>query len=258
MIISSYAQGVPSWVDLMTSDQDAAIAFYGAAFGWEAMISGPEMGNYAMCMKGGHAVAGIGGLPEGSPMPTMWTTYISVEDADVIAQRAAEAGGQIIAPVLAVAGEGSFPGRMAVIADPSGGVFGIWEAHDHKGSGLANEPGSFAWNELLSRDPASARAFFTAVFDYDWEVMDTNTEMEYLGAKVDGRAIAGLMPMPGDVPAEVPSYWNLYFAVEDTDETVIRAVAAGGTALVPAFDSPFGRMAVLADPQGANFSIVQV
>lgn len=256
MIIESYAAGTPSWVDLMTTDQDSAIDFYCDLFGWQAMKSGEDMGNYAMCMNGDQPVAGIGPIPDGSPTPAAWTTYISVDDADAVAAAAADAGGQVIAPVMTVEGEGQKAGRMAIIADPAGGVFGIWEPHDHKGSGLANEPGSFTWNELLSRDPQASRDFLGTLFGYEWEAMEGVEQMEYYTAKVGGRNVLGTMVVPPAIPAEVPSYWNTYFAVADTDDTVARAVASGGSVLAPAFDSPFGRMAVLADPQGASFSVV--
>lgn len=256
MIMDSYDAGVPSWVDLMTVDQDSAIAFYCDLFDWQAMKSGPEMGNYAMCMKGDQPVAGIGPIPDGSAMPAAWTTYISVDDADAVAAAAIAAGGQILAPVMSVEGAGHKAGRMAIVADPAGGVFGIWEPNEHRGSGLANEPGSFTWNELLSRDPQASREFLGSLFGYEWERMAGVEEMDYYTAKLGGRPVAGVMIVPPMIPADVPSYWNTYFAVADTDDTVARAVANSGTLLQPAFDSPFGRMAVLADPQGAAFSVV--
>jgi predicted enzyme related to lactoylglutathione lyase len=258
MIIESHVAGTPSWIDLMTTDQDSAIAFYGEVFGWQAMVSGPEMGNYAMCMIGDQPVAGIGPIPsEGPPFPPSWSVYISVDDADAVAAAATAAGGQIVAPVMDVAGAGQHPGRMAILAEPSGGVVGLWEPHDHRGSGLVNEPGSFAWNEFLSRDPSATRDFFGTLFGYEWQAME-GAPMEYHSASLAGNQAFGVMGIPPGMPAEVPSHWNTYFAVADTDQSVATALAAGGTALSPAFDSPFGRMAVLADPQGASFSIMAV
>ncbi|MFZ1855020.1 MAG: VOC family protein [Candidatus Nanopelagicales bacterium] len=257
MIIESYTAGTPSWVDLMTSDQDAAIAFYGDLFGWQALKSGPEMGNYAMCMKGDHTVAGIGVVPDDQSFPPSWTTYISVDDADAVVAAALAAGGQVMAPAMTIEGGGQVSGRMAVLADPSGGVFGIWEPHDHRGSGLANEPGSFAWNELLSLDPQGSRDFLATVFGYEWEAME-NSPMEYFSGQVDGRAVLGVMGMPPNMPDAVPSHWNTYFAVADADDVAARAVASGGTLLGEVSDTPFGRMAVIEDPQGATFSIMSM
>lgn len=255
MIIESYKAGTPSWVDLMTSDQDAAIAFYADLFGWQIVKSGPDMGNYAMCMKDGQSVAGIGVLPDDAQWPPSWTTYISTDDTDAVVAAALASGGQVMAPAMTVEGGGQVSGRMAILADPAGGVFGVWEPHEHKGSGLANEPGSFAWNELLSRDPQASRDFLTALFGYEWKPME-NSPMEYFSAKVGDGEVFGVMEMLPNMPEGVPSYWNTYFAVDDADDAVARAVASGGTLLSKPTDTPFGRMAVIEDPQGASFSIV--
>lgn len=255
MIVESYPAGTPSWVDLMTTDQDSAVDFYGQVFGWRTEVSGPEMGNYGMAMKGEQPVAGIGPMPDGSQFPPSWSVYISVDDVDVVVAAAAAAGGEIVAPVMDVAGQGQHPGRMAIIADPSGAVFGLWEPHDHRGSGLAHEPGSVTWQELLSRNPQASRDFLAAIFGYRWEPMP-GAPMEYHVGKLDGDEVLGVMGLPQGLPADMPSHWNTYFAVVDADQTVARATDAGGTVMTPPFDSPFGRMAVLRDPQGAHFSIV--
>jgi predicted enzyme related to lactoylglutathione lyase len=260
MKFDSYTAGTPSWVDLMASDQDAAIAFYCDLFGWECMKSGPDMGNYGMCYQDDIPVAGIGQMPDEIQFPPSWTTYISVDDAAAVVAAVGEAGGQVMADVMDIAGPGdALMGRMAVLADPSGGLFGVWEPHEHIGSGIANEPVSFAWNELLSRDAQASRDFFAQVFGYEWAAMPgTPDGMEYFTAKVDGKDVFGAMDVPAQFPPEVPSHWQTYFAVADTDDTLARAVASGGTALGPAFDSPFGRMAVIEDPQGARFSVMQM
>jgi uncharacterized protein len=256
MIIEAYKPGTPSWVDLMAPDQDAAIAFYNTLFGWDALRSGPEMGDYAMCMKSDQPVAGIGVLAHDAGFPSAWTTYISTDDVDATVAAATENGGQVVAPVMTVEGEGQKPGRMAIIADPTGAVFGVWEPHDHKGSGLANEPGSFGWNELHSRDPEVSRAFLGAVFGYEWKKMD-RAPMDYYLAQVDGRDVFGAMEIPQGMPPETPSNWMTYFVVTDTDSAVATVVANGGTALSEPMDTPFGRMAVVSDPGGAPFCVIQ-
>jgi predicted enzyme related to lactoylglutathione lyase len=139
-------------------------------------------------------------------------------------------------------------------------LFG-WQAEksrEDKGSGIANEPGSFTWNELLSRDPQASRDFFGKVFGYDWEAMAGFESMDYNLAQLGGQPAYGLMIVPPNIPAEVPSHWNNYFAVANTDDTVARGVASGATVMAPPMDSPFGRMAVLDDPQGAAFSVIQL
>ncbi|NQU36789.1 MAG: VOC family protein, partial [Actinobacteria bacterium] len=228
MKAAPFAAGTPSWVDLMTVDQDAAIAFYCDLFGWQCMKSGPEMGNYGMCFQGDAPVAGIGPMPDGSPFPAAWTMYISTDDAAASAAAAVEAGGQIMAEVMDVGGAGDeLMGRMAIIMDPSGGVFGVWEPHGHKGSGIVNEPVSFVWNELLSRDAKASRDFLEAVFGYDWAPMEgTPDGMEYYTGKINGGDVIGAMDIPEQFPAEVPSHWQTYFGVADTDDTLARAVAS--------------------------------
>ena len=196
MIIESYAPGTPSWVDLMTTDQDAAISFYSDLFGWEIFKSGEAMNNYAMCMKNNQPVAGIGTMPEGSAFPACWTTYISVSSADDTVAKVTEAGGRVESPAMTVEGDGRKVGRMAIVADPTNAVFGIWEPMDHKGSGLANEPGSFTWNELLSRDPQASRDFLAAVFDYDWQAMSAVEDMDYFTANIEGNPVLGAMIVP--------------------------------------------------------------
>ncbi len=202
MKFDSYTAGTPSWVDLMASDQDAAIAFYCDLFGWECMKSSPDMGNYGMCYQDDIPVAGIGQMPDEIQFPPSWTTYISVDDAAAVVAAVGEAGGQVMADVMDIAGPGdALMGRMAVLADPSGGLFGVWEPHEHIGSGIANEPVSFAWNELLSRDAQASRDFLAQVFGYEWAAMPgTPDGMEYFTAKVDGKDVFGAM----DVPAQFP------------------------------------------------------
>lgn len=258
MRVEEYPAGAPSWVDFMASDQDAAIAFYSNLFGWEVVKSGPDMGNYAMCLKGDQPVAGIGSIPVDQGIPPAWTVYLNVIDADATVASTVAAGGQIYVPQMDVKGDGQFAGRMAIIADPSGAPLGIWEAHDHKGSGVKDEPGSMCWAELLSADPKAAKVFLESVFGFDWSSMP-DVDMEYYVASLGGAQVAGLMGKPDQMPAEMPSCWMVYFAVEDCDATAAQALALGATMLQPEpFDTPHGRMALLEDPQGAMFSVISM
>lgn len=258
MIIEEYEPGVPSWVDLMSSDQDSATEFYGALFDWNIVTSGPDMGGYAMCFKEDQPVAGIRQVSEGDTIRCLWNTYINVVDTGATTEKAMAAGGQVFVPPMTVAGNNQTPGRMAILVDPTGAVFGIWQAVDHIGAGLVNEPGTLTWNELLSSDPPASRDFLTAVFGYGWEPMTGIDSMDYYTATVNGRPIAGVMGMPPGSPTGIGSFWNTYFAVEDTPATVERARELGGTVMHDTFDSPFGPVAVLADRQGAAFSVVSL
>jgi predicted enzyme related to lactoylglutathione lyase len=257
MVVESYVDGTPSWVDLMTTDQDGAISFYADLLGWQAMKGGDEVMSYAMCTRQGQPVAGIGQIPDGSPFPAAWTTYISVSDADTVAAAAVEAGGQVMAPVMNVAEGATRMGRMAVIADPSGGVFGIWEPDQHLGAGLVNDDGALTWNELRTTALDASKDFLGAVFGYRFLAQDVGPGKDYYMIQVDGKDVGGVMTVPAAMEGTVPSHWMTYFAVADTDDTVARAVVGGATLLSEIADTPNGRMAMLADPQGAAFSVIE-
>jgi predicted enzyme related to lactoylglutathione lyase len=148
-------------------------------------------------------------------------------------------------------------GRMAVFADPTGAAIGIWQPKSFKGAELANEPGTFAWNELNTRDVSAAKAFYTQVFG--WEANDLDMGgMSYTEWKVGEKSVAGMMTMPDMVPAEVPAHWLVYFGVDDADASVSKATELGATTVVPPTDIPPGRFAVLSDPDGATFAVIKM
>jgi predicted enzyme related to lactoylglutathione lyase len=248
---SSYTPGTPSWVDLSTPDTSAAAAFYGGLFGWEVEESGPEFGGYRMANLRGRPVAGIG--PQMQPgVPPNWATYVDTADADATAKAVAEAGGQTFVAPMDVMDVG----RMAVFADPTGAAFGIWQAGKHTGAGIVNEPVSLSWNELATREPDKAIAFYRDVFGWQpmTHEMGPSSYTEFL---LDGPgSIAGMMPLDDSFPAEMPAHWRVYFAVADTDATAAKATELGGAVQVPPMDIPQGRIAALADPQGAMFNVI--
>lgn len=256
MRIENYQAGVPCWVDLMTSDQDAAIAFYGELFGWQAEQSGPDMGNYAMCFKDGQPVAGIGTIPPGAQYPPSWTTYLKTDDVEATAEKVTSAGGQLVSEVMDVSGSEGNPGKMVIFADPAGAVAGAWQPIEHKGSGLANEPGSFTWTELLSTDPAASREFLSAVFGYTWEPMAGMEAMDYQIGKIGDAGVVGVMTIPPNMPKEMPSNWMTYFAVADADKAVITVSSEMGRVMSAPTDTPYGRMSPVTDPQGAPFCVM--
>jgi predicted enzyme related to lactoylglutathione lyase len=246
---ASYAAGTPCWVDHATKDVEASNTFYGTLFGWDAEDQGEEMGHYTLMRKGGKTVAGnMKVMMEGQPCA--WTTYVSVEDADATVERAKQAGGMVFVEPMDV----SDIGRMAIFADPTGAAVGIWQPKSFNGAELANETGTFAWNELNTRDVPAAKTFYTQVFG--WEPNDLDMEgMQYTEWKVGDKAVAGMMPMPAMVPAEIPAHWLVYFTVDDADAVVSKASEIGGNTLAPPMDIPPGRFAVLADPDGAAFAV---
>jgi predicted enzyme related to lactoylglutathione lyase len=203
----------------------------------------------------GEQVAGIGPQQPSRPgqpaQPSAWTTYLWADDADRTAGKIEEAGGRLLMPPFEVMDQG----RMAIAADPAGAVFGIWQGRKHKGSGLANESGTFVWNENLSTDPNAARDFYQRIFGYEYEPVE-EPSIDYTMIKVAGRPAGGIGEQPPAIPEGVPSLWNTYFAVTDTDEAAATIQKLGGQMLVEPNDTPYGRMAVARDNAGASFSVV--
>lgn len=252
MEMSSYPPGTPSWVDLSTSDPSAAAEFYGGLFGWHVNESLPEAGGYRLADLRSRPVAGIG--PQMQPgLPPMWATYIATADADATAKAVADAGGQTFVPPMDVMDVG----RMGVFADPGGAAFGVWQAGSHKGAGLVNEPNTLCWNELATRNPDDVVKFYRDVFGWEANTQQMG-DQSYTEWQLGGNTIGGMLPMGTNFPAEVPSYWGIYFAVADTDATAAKVTELGGTVHQPPMDIPVGRFALVADPQGAMFSVIKL
>jgi len=251
-----YAPGTPSWVELSSPDTDAAAAFYRELMGWDASEPGPveETGGYRMFQQGEQRVAGLmGHMQEGQP--TVWSTYISVADADETAAKVTAAGGSVMVEPMDVMDIG----RMAFFSDPTGAVFGIWQPKAFAGADLVNEPGSLCWNEVLTRDAAADRAFYPAVFGWDAGKPGFEGAPEsYVVWAVDGHAVGGMMQMTDEYfPAEVPAHWSVCFAVADVDAVADKVRELGGTVTYGPMDMPIGRFAGIVDPQGASFSVMQ-
>lgn len=251
---SNYAEGTPSWVDLQTSDQAEAKAFYAALFGW-SYDDRPMLDDvaYSVATLRGEQVAAIAPLPAGAPpadTPPTWNTFLAVDDAEASAGKVESAGGQLVLPAFDVGDAG----RMAFVADPSGAQVGLWQARSHVGATLVNEPGALIWNELITDDASSALAFYSAVVGLGSAVMPM-PDGEYTVLQVGGDGVGGCIAPPRP---DVPNHWHVYFCTEDADATVAKAAAEGGALMADPFDmATVGRMAVLADPQGAVFSIMQ-
>ena len=250
---TSYLQGTPNWVDLQTTNQDAAKAFYGALLGWtfddQPM---PEGQVYSMAKLGEENVAAI--APQSPDMaaagvPPMWNTYLAVDSADDAVTKVEAAGGQVAMAPFDVMNAG----RMAFVLDPGGAGVAFWQADQHIGASLVNEPGTVMWNELITDNPAAA-AFYEQVLGVTTTPMEGADFGDYTLFLVNGEMVGGTVApqMPG-----VPNHWHVYFAVDGADATVAKAAELGGSVLAEPFDTPVGRMAFLTDPQGAAFSIIQ-
>ena len=242
------------WVDLSSSDPAAARAFYSKLFGWDAeVIDDRAAGGYGMFKLGGKEVGGVGPL-QNPQQPTAWTAYVLVADADAAATKAKAAGGTVLAEPFDVLEEG----RMAILADPGGAVFGLWQPKKHTGWEVERVPNSVCWVENDSRNIDAARRFYTDVFG--WVAKDSGLPGPgaYTEFQLDGESFAGGMAMPEMVPAEMPSFWITYFAVAEADGVAARAKELGGSVITEPQDIPeIGRFAVIHDPQGAHFGILQ-
>lgn len=252
-VTTPYATGTPCWVDLMAKDQQAALAFYRDLFGWQGQPGPAEFGGYAVCELNGKAVAGVGPAmaPEGMPEPpTVWTSYLASGDADATQTAITRAGGTVLAPVMDVGNLG----RMMIAADPQGAVFGVWQAGEFPGAQVVNEAGALTWNELHTSDVAGATAFYGEVFGATIEPMAGGDS--YWQLTVEGRGVGGVTLLANDPPG-TPAHWLAYYAVDDADDAVNVVAKGGGTVLAPPFDMMAGRMAVVADPQGAPFAVIK-
>jgi uncharacterized protein len=246
-----FAAGTPCWVDLLSSDTDRAQQFYAEVLGWTAEASGAEFGNYVTFSSDGYRVAGmVANRPE-TDMPDFWNTYLSTDDLEATVESAVKAGANVIAPPMAVADLGS----MAILADPAGAVVGAWQPGTHTGFGKYNEAGSVVWDELHSKDFEASKNFYGEVFGWQYEPTSDTDEFRYYVGQIDGGPVAGLMDSAKLLPPEVPSMWTVYFSVADIDVTCEKVTAAGGRVIRPPENTPFGRIAELADPTGAMFKL---
>jgi uncharacterized protein len=273
-----YPAGVPCWVDTGQPDPEAAVEFYGGLFGWEFEDRMPadSPGRYFVAQLRGRDVAAVGSQPEQAPPTPGWNTYVWVDSADDTTAKVKAAGGNALMEPFDVLDAG----RMAVLTDPESAVFCVWQAKEHKGAQLVNEPGTWNFSELNTRDPEGAKAFYGTVFGWEAEILDygdgqtTMWRLPGYGDFLERRdpdlrrrmaadgapegfedAVAWLIPMTSDqYPDDVPPHWNVTFAVDDADAVADRAAKLGGQVRVPPFDAPFVRMTVVSDPQGAAFT----
>ncbi|WP_433207714.1 VOC family protein [Nocardia sp. CA-107356] len=250
---SVWPQGTPCWVDCQVDDTDKAREFYTNLFGWEIMDSPADAGGYLMALRNGKPAAGIGPKPEGMPMPSAWTTYFAADSADDIAGKVTAAGGQVFMPPFDVMDVG----RMFVAADPTGGVFGVWEAKAHKGAGVYNEHGAYCWNELHTRGYQPAQDFYRKVYGWSYAEIGDGDQFIYstFTTPGGGDSVGGMMDS-SKAPGEDMSYWLAWFQYDDVDAALKRAAELGATVMMGPEDSPFGRMGVLKAPQGEVFGVI--
>jgi uncharacterized protein len=238
--------GTPTWIDLGVPDLDRALGFYGAVFGWEFDIGPEEFGQYTMCFLRGRRVAAISRMNDPATRG-VWNVYLATDDCDRTAAQAREAGGTLVMEPMDVMGDG----RMAIVRDPVGARFSLWEGRARHGAEAVNEPGALVRNDLVTGSPEPARAFYAAVFGFTLDRNEDLPDFDFTFLRrPDGHEVAGIMGVPGATSA-----WNTTFEVAGTDEVVQRALDRGGTS-AGAEDFVYGRMATIADPFGSEFSVI--
>jgi uncharacterized protein len=289
-IRDGYIPGVPCWVEASEPDPEAALDFYGGLFGWEFedamplrsegryfIAGGETRGSSNFDLSGGD-VAALRSIPEAAPPMAVWNTYFWVDSADEAASKVRDAGGGIATEPFDFVDAC----RMAVCTDPEGAAFGVWEAREHKGARLVNDPGALVFNGLNTRDVQGARSFYGSVFGWqtgaigggaegwtlpgygDWLEREHHpglrNQMAEAGAPEGFEdVVASIIPIADDQP-DTPAHWSVTFAVDDADAAAKKATELGGKVIVPPFDGPWStstytiRVTVLADPQGATFA----
>lgn len=251
-VTERYEPGVPCWVDVMVPDQQAALNFYTDLFGWQGEIGPPESAGYSVCTLHGKPVAGVMATrapDEQAPPPPVWTMHLATQDVDAAVQRITDNGGTVLVPARDVMDLG----RVAVAKDPTGAVFGLWQAKDFIGAQVVNEHGAVIWSELNTSDVDAAKSFYC---NLGIETSPMEGAPGYHALSVNGRTIGGMQGLENSPPG-TPSHWMTYFAIDDTDSTVDALTRAGGSVLVPPFDMMAGRMSVVQDPQGAVFALIK-
>ncbi len=257
MTRSNHSQGTFCWVELIAHDWGKAKEFYSQLFDWDCEDQPIGEGLfYTMLKKRGEYIGAMYQMPVSriaEREPSHWLSYIAVDDVDAVVANGERLGARLLAGPHDVGGAG----RMAMMEEPGGAIFALWQGKDHPGAGRLREPGSVFWHELASRNVEASRGFYSALVG--WEIQDQPMEnINYTLCLVNGQPGAGMLQMTSEWGEEVPPHWMVYFAVENCDESASQAADLGAAICVPPTDIPeVGRFCVLTDPQGGVFSIIQ-
>ncbi len=249
MIVSN-VPGAPCWIELFTSDLEAAQRFYGSLFGWTTEASGPDYGGYVTFLHHGAPIAGCMHNDGSAGAPSSWSVYLESDNAADTAAMAKANGGQVVVEAMQV-GE---MGHLAFVVDPGGATVGIWQGLEHPGFSARGEVGTPGWFELQTRDYHRALPFYENVFGWVTHTVSDSLEFRYTTLGRDEDTLAGVLDA-SELPGDAPSAWWFYLEVDDADAAAARAVDLGGVQVSAPEDSPYGRVAQLADPSGVMFKI---
>ncbi len=245
--------GAPCWADLWTSDVEGSRRFYSELFGWEAQAPDPEFGGYFMFTRDGTPVAGGMGDMGDLRADNRWSIYLATDDIARAVKAAEAEGGQVTSPPAAVADLGT----QAVLTDPTGARVGAWQPGTFPGFTVLNEPGTPSWFELLTRDYTAATGFYRSAFGWETAVVSDTDEFRYTVMRnpTGEGELAGIMDASAFLPEGTPSYWGIFWEVDDIDAVVAEVKARHGLVTAAPADTPYGRLATVADPSGAEFKL---
>lgn len=244
--------GAPCWVSLMVHGLSTAQEFYGSLFGWEFLPDPRQPGPYARALLAGREVAGIGQLPPDRHLPIAWTPYFASDDVDLTAETVRLCGGTVgVGPL-----DAGDAGRLLIASDPAGAVFGVWQAAAHLGTAVAGVPGTPAWHELLTYESTSLVKFYRTVFGHEEQPV-VSAGFDYVTLHVGGRPVAGIHGVGHALPRDRGPHWMTFFEVTGVEAAVSEVVELGGHVLRAPRDSAHGRVATVADPEGAGFILIQ-
>ncbi|NLU65748.1 VOC family protein [Streptomyces sp. HNM0574] len=248
-----HTPGKPCWASLLVHGLADCQDFYRELFGWEFRPGPQQMGPYVRALAEGHEVAGLGQMKPGVHHRAAWLPYLASDDADATAARIHECGGTVAVGPLDAEEEG----RIAIVSDPVGAAFGVWQGGAHIGlkPSAAGAPGTPVWYELVTVETSFAGKFYGSVFGHHAEAV-VSGEFDYLTLHVGGEPVAGVHGVGEELPRDKGPHWKTYFSVADTDAAARTAQRIGGRVVEPPRDSPYGRLATLADREGAEFCVI--
>jgi uncharacterized protein len=246
--------GAPCWADLWTSDIEGSRAFYGEVFGWEAQEADPQFGGYFMFHRDGVPVAGgMGDMGPDMKATDTWKIYLNTDDITKTLAAATAAGAEVMSPAMAV----EDLGIQAVFSDPTGAHLGAWQPGTFPGFTVLGEHGSPSWFELFTRDYTGALDFYRSIFHWDTESVGDSDQFRYSQVKnpdAEGE-LAGIMDAGAWLPEGIPAHWSIYWEVDDPEATIDIVTKLGGSVVAALEETPYGRLAAVTDPAGAQFKL---
>ncbi len=247
--------GMIEWVDLSTPDVEHARRFYGELLGWTFDVHRTDMGEYVVAEADGRQVAGMmAPSHDAADQPSTWTTFVRVDDIEDTVGKVTDAGGTVAAPPFEIPGGA----RVAVVTDRTGAMFAlICGGPEPDQAYFSQQDGGVCWAELMTSSVDDAVEFYHQVFGWTAET-STAGPIPYTTCRLDASEVAGMIGRPHNIPPEIPDSWSVYFTVSDCAETEKQATELGGSVILPSTPTPMGPFAVIADPMGAAFQIMQI